>query len=918
MTNKKSTKRALFASMLAMLLSFTMLLGTTYAWFTDSVTSQNNMIMAGNLDVELYYVNDEVTTWKKVDADTNVFKAGTLWEPGHTEVIYLKVVNEGSLSLKYQLGINIVSEVIGTNVYNEPLKLSDYIEFDVIDIANGDFRYADRNAARKETLNAKFITDGFSKSSEILAENEPHYVALVVYMPELVGNEANYIGDIVPTINLGITLRATQTADESDSFGNDYDADATFLKPWNSTADTAWYTGDKTEYSLTTPEELAGLAQLVNAGNSFNGITVKLADDMDLADRPWTPIGIDKAPFGGTLDGNHYVIYNLNVSGNEGVGLVGIAGNAASIENITVENATVTGNHYVGTILGYGYLSANSLAGCFVNNATVVCTPDTNNDNGDKAGVIAGVAINGNIYNNKVTNSKVYAYRDFGSIVGMAQAENRDINVYSNSAEDVELIYINCENYADTSKKNSNMGALVGRLNNAGKTVTVANSNKTVGIIENTDAVKVVTPETTSKIAKDETVYFAPGVYNDIPSLGENSTIIGTDGVVFNDTLSGTMNNTTIKNVEISAPNAQRWAYSKGTLVFEDCTFEATSVYAIHYDGLNGANITYKNCKIVGWVAIGGGAEHITFDGCEIYGNGRYGVIRLYSPGTIKNCTFDVSAVNTTDVYQDGIHAVDCTVNVENVINVNGETEDLFNISGTGIIKTITESGAEVSNVTTAAGLATALANGGEVKMTANVNAGKQVFVNSGVLDGNGNTITVDSGSAAYESGLTVTQGTVKNITVAGAFRGLGVGGSGASEMTGDVTYENVTVKDATYGVNIGVGNGYKLTVINSTICDWNSYSGLGSAQFTGCTFTSEGRYYASQRISAGATFTYTNCNFEQNTYNNVNGSDNYYLNSYNGTGTIVFENCYIDGVLITADNVSDYFQISDVKVVVK
>ena len=163
-------------------------------------------------------------------------------------------------------------------------------------------------------------------------------------------------------------------------------------------------------------------------------------------------------------------------------------------------------------------------------------------------------------------------------------------------------------------------------------------------------------------------------------------TIIGTGNVEFTNTLSGTLNNTTIKNVHIKAGNAQRWAYSRGDVVFENCTFEATSIYAIHYDGLNGATITYKDCTIIGWAAIGSGATHVTFDGCTFKGNGTYGLIRLYSEGTIKNCTFDVADVNTNDIYQDGIHAVDCTITVENITNVNGEVDDLFNVSGTGKI----------------------------------------------------------------------------------------------------------------------------------------------------------------------------------------------------------------------------------------
>lgn len=185
----------------------------------------------------------------------------------------------------------------------------------------------------------------------------------------------------------------------------------------------------------------------------------------------------------------------------------------------------------------------------------------------------------------------------------------------------------------------------------------------------------------------DKNIVLTAGTYEFPAGMNTDGlTIIGEEGVVFEDTLSGSLNNLTLKNVHIKAGNAQRWAYSNGDLLFENCTFEATSIYAIHYDGLNNANITYKNCTIIGWAAIGSGANHVTFDGCEIYGNGTYGVIRLYSPGTIKNCTFDVKDVNETDVYQDGIHAVDCTLNLSNNVNANGEMEEIYNLSGDAIV----------------------------------------------------------------------------------------------------------------------------------------------------------------------------------------------------------------------------------------
>ena len=177
-------------------------------------------------------------------------------------------------------------------------------------------------------------------------------------------------------------------------------------------------------------------------------------------------------------------------------------------------------------------------------------------------------------------------------------------------------------------------------------------------------------------------------VFTGSSSLNINgATVIGATFSNPNGTASTGTINGTFKKCTFSGSNASRWAYAKNSdIVFEDCVFNANSVYAIHYDGTTGANILYKNCKITGWVAIAGGHNSLTFDGCQIYGNGTYGVIRVYGDTTIKNCTFDVAKVNTSDVYQDGIHAVDCTITVENCVNVNGDIDDIFNVSGTGKI----------------------------------------------------------------------------------------------------------------------------------------------------------------------------------------------------------------------------------------
>ena len=226
MTNAKTTKRALGSSILALVLCFAMLLGTTYAWFTDSVTSANNVISSGNLDIELEYWNG--TEWVDVAGKSDIL-TNTLWEPGVTEVAYLRIANAGSLALKYMLGINVVSETAGVNVAGDPFNLSDYIQFGVVTNVNGETgAYETREAAVAALTNARNISAGYTKAAS-MAAGDVLYLALVVYMPTTVGNEANHkTGTDAPEINLGINIVATQVSQEADDFGSDYDADAEY------------------------------------------------------------------------------------------------------------------------------------------------------------------------------------------------------------------------------------------------------------------------------------------------------------------------------------------------------------------------------------------------------------------------------------------------------------------------------------------------------------------------------------------------------------------------------------------------------------------------------------------------------------------------------------------------------------------
>lgn len=219
MTNK-TAKRSLVMSVISLLLCCSMLIGTTFAWFTDEVVSGNNQILAGNLDIELEYWNG--SAWATVNGATELF-SDELWEPGHTEVVYLKLSNLGTLALKYNLGVTI-AEVPGTNVAGDPFLLSDYIYMGVVEDMQPSF--GGRDDALAAVAGASVISTGYTESGEMNA-NDVQYMALVVYMPTTVGNEANYkTGTTAPSIDLGINLLATQETYEKDSFGPTYDEDA--------------------------------------------------------------------------------------------------------------------------------------------------------------------------------------------------------------------------------------------------------------------------------------------------------------------------------------------------------------------------------------------------------------------------------------------------------------------------------------------------------------------------------------------------------------------------------------------------------------------------------------------------------------------------------------------------------------------
>ena len=247
MTSSKSTKRALISSTLAILMCVAMLIGTTFAWFTDTASTAVNKIQSGNLDIAVEYRTSSEGDWKTLDNATDLFGAeGTLFEPGHTRVVELKIKNAGNLALKYKIGMNVVSETAGINKDGNSYKLSNYLK-----VATTAILACNTGNPTTDATAAWFDTAVFKKNFSLWKNNQNFgnfelektdngtvnqllpggevILGMKVYMPETVGNEANAISsDKAASINFGLNVVATQHTYENDSFGTQYDKDATY------------------------------------------------------------------------------------------------------------------------------------------------------------------------------------------------------------------------------------------------------------------------------------------------------------------------------------------------------------------------------------------------------------------------------------------------------------------------------------------------------------------------------------------------------------------------------------------------------------------------------------------------------------------------------------------------------------------
>ena len=348
MTTKKTSRRALLTSVMALVMCLVMLVGTTFAWFTDSVTSGVNTIKSGNLDMEVTYKTakgGEQATGTLTD-QTKLFDDNALWEPGHVEYAVLTVKNAGSLALKYKLGINVAGETGSTNVAGETFKLSDYLQYAVIDrdVMESDF---DRDTL---TANGGSALADYTSVDTPLLPDASKSVTVAIWMPTTVGNEANHqTGEAAPTIQLGVSLVATQYEHESDSFGKDYDKNADGTPDnedaWTSSSVTTGIVTDPSVETVLKDNEAAPTVSVTVPANTVAADTALTLTKV----KTETPSNITVAATDGATS------FNISLTDANGAAVAAPEGQTFTVELQVGKNLDITGFLHNDEPLPYSY-----------------------------------------------------------------------------------------------------------------------------------------------------------------------------------------------------------------------------------------------------------------------------------------------------------------------------------------------------------------------------------------------------------------------------------------------------------------------------------------------------------------------------------------------------------------------------------
>ena len=628
MTRKNLTRNALFTSIISLLLCVSMLVGTTFAWFTDSVTSGVNTIASGNLDVELYHGKD-ANPVDKVKSDTLLFtdvggNVIDLWEPGVVAFTNLKVANEGTLALKYQLSIN--STEMNT-VKDTELTLADALKVAVVE---GGVSGTREQVIGAVADNAWTKLESFTLPGVLEADKKSETYGIVIYWQpgdNAVDNQFNMNNGKTTsngeplTITLGVNLFATQEMYEDDSFGPDYDG-------------LVW---DKAQKVMSEAELIAALE---------NGVTeIMLEDNIALTNALEIPAGTELAL---NLNGKSLTGTGLDADGkgtavivNEG-NLKLVNGNVkatgenggATINNkgtLTLDDVAVIGAPISSTDSGYPGYCINSSGNLTIENGTTVSADRgclylsgtgstvinggsfTNNDISDKRAaftshvVVVAYGANNKLTINGGTFKHLHTKTSGGVVINNWSAVTVDVNGGNFSGGNYFGKWDNLSDYGYGSTKTPfavRGGTFTGMDEKfiAAGYKAVESNGKYIVVSENAIATSDDLIAAINAANDGDTLLLAPGEYslrftNDTAFNVDNLNIKGMD------------------NAKLTVSSSEAWY---GRVQGDNVTFEN-----IHFTSSVGATgkATYNNCTFDDWaICASSGNKETYFNNCDING----------------------------------------------------------------------------------------------------------------------------------------------------------------------------------------------------------------------------------------------------------------------------------------------------------
>ena len=621
MTKTRSTKSALISSVIALLLCFAMLVGSTFAWFTDSVTSAGNIIQSGTLDVEMEWKDATATgaqqTYK--DASEGAIFNYDKWEPGYVEAKNIKISNVGTLALKYHLNIAANGEVS---------KLSDVID---VYYAEGEYVLAGRDMTELTLIGTLTdVLDGMpANMSGDLEANTSDTVTIALKMQEDAGNE--YQGLSIGT-NFSVVLMATQDNIEGDAFGTDYD-DIEIPDMSIETIDGVSYgTTIDGQYVMISVDDYTLTTFTVNENVTVLG-TGSGKDDNDRVFGKNAPLTSLTLPEGLTeiKDNALNALPNLTTvnlpSTLKTVGIQSFRQTGmteldvpASVETVkegafrdmaNLTTVTVEGNV---AFDNYAFRSCPNLTSIYLLGDDVTFAGSqfaTHSDNGDATGITIYVK-------NTTVAARVYA--------AQTSAYGYEVKVLGDAADGSDAVSVTqVKNATDLETAVANGGDVV-----------MANDVTLTGKVITTNG---ITEAYGNKVGVAQYGGTLDGNGNSLTETGKYAYVIVTHGG-------------TIKNINIVGGGRGIVIYAPTEDVIIDNVVIDGPGYAINTAEHNGQDLIVTNSTIKGWTSLAG-LDSVSFTGClfgenstKCWQNSGYDadydrLIRPYGQASFTDCTFE-------------------------------------------------------------------------------------------------------------------------------------------------------------------------------------------------------------------------------------------------------------------------------------